>query len=234
MGAVAEKSVTISNEKPEFGRRLTTVGIAISVLWLLALGAFAAARWSAMVDMRPNEVGDFLAGAFAPLAFFWLVLGFFQQGKELRYSGKALWLQGEELRNSVEQQRQLVDVTRDQLLFETSRMQREAERARALAQPKLELTLGGWGSLMGARDQSFSLTNHGQSCTRVRLTFNNEWHPISVDRLAGGERKIFNIQIQHGMQPVQATASYLDAHQEPGETIFEISFSDEEPDVATI
>lgn len=65
--------------------------------------------------MAPNEFGDFLAGCFAPLAFFWLVLGFFQQGDELRNSVAALHLQGEELRNSVEQQRQLVDVTREQL-----------------------------------------------------------------------------------------------------------------------
>ncbi len=43
-----------------------------------------------------NEFGDFLAGFAAPLAFGWLVLGFFQQGEELR-------LQAAELRASVEQ-----------------------------------------------------------------------------------------------------------------------------------
>lgn len=43
-----------------------------------------------------NEFGDFLAGFAAPLAFFWLVLGFFQQGEELR-------LQAKELRAAVKQ-----------------------------------------------------------------------------------------------------------------------------------
>ncbi len=30
-----------------------------------------------------NALGDFLAGIFAPVAFFWLILGYVQQGKRL-------------------------------------------------------------------------------------------------------------------------------------------------------
>lgn len=37
-----------------------------------------------------HEKGDFLAGLFAPLAFFWLVLGFIQQGQELKLQIKEL------------------------------------------------------------------------------------------------------------------------------------------------
>ncbi|NVJ94560.1 MAG: hypothetical protein HWD91_03135 [Marivivens sp.] len=61
--------------------------------------------------IKLNEVGDFLAGAFGPLALIWVVLGFFQQGEELRNSVEALKLQAEELRNSVEQQKELVEVS---------------------------------------------------------------------------------------------------------------------------
>jgi len=67
--------------------------------------------------MKPDEFATFLAGVFGPLAFLWLVLGFFQQGAELRHSADALWLQGQELQNSVEQQRNLVEVTREQNYF---------------------------------------------------------------------------------------------------------------------
>jgi hypothetical protein len=58
-----------------------------------------------------NEWGDFFAGASAPLAFLWLVIGYFQQGDELSQNTKALeqqekalQLQVDELRQSVEQQ----------------------------------------------------------------------------------------------------------------------------------
>jgi hypothetical protein len=35
-------------------------------------------------SMPLNEVGDFLAGSFSPLAFFWLAYGYFMQNKELK------------------------------------------------------------------------------------------------------------------------------------------------------
>ena len=39
-----------------------------------------------------GKPGDFLGGVSSPLAFLWLVLGFFQQGREIRLSNKALQL----------------------------------------------------------------------------------------------------------------------------------------------
>ena len=48
-----------------------------------------------------NEVGDYLAGVAAPLAFFWLVFGYYQQGRELKVNNKMLKLQYKELSNSV-------------------------------------------------------------------------------------------------------------------------------------
>ena len=61
-------------------------GIAITIIWL---GPFVTygfhTGWSTIfLTDKPNELGDFLAGTFAPVAFLWLVLGFFQQGAELR------------------------------------------------------------------------------------------------------------------------------------------------------
>ena len=48
--------------------------------------------------MTLNEWGDFLAGTTAPLALFWLVIGYFQHGEELRLNTEALNAQKEELR----------------------------------------------------------------------------------------------------------------------------------------
>ena len=76
-------------------------------LWcvLLVLG------WDRASVMTFNEWGDFFAGASSPLAFLWLVIGYFQQGEELGQNTKALeqqeralQLQVDELRQSVEQQ----------------------------------------------------------------------------------------------------------------------------------
>lgn len=55
-----------------------------------------------------NEFGDFIAGAFAPLAFFWLVRGYYQQGSELQ-------AQAIELKNSVKQQQRLAEVYEEEM-----------------------------------------------------------------------------------------------------------------------
>lgn len=69
-----------------------------------------------------NELGDFLAGIFAPIAFFWLILGYKQQGKQLEQNTKALeqqeralQLQIDEMREGVKQQVELVQLQGQQL-----------------------------------------------------------------------------------------------------------------------
>jgi len=117
--------------------------------------------------MKPNEFGDLLAGCFAPLAFFWLVLGFFQQGDELRNSVTALKLQGEELRNSVEQQRQLVEVTREQLGLDHAKLQSEAEAAVKRAEPIFYIS-GGFSSWSSPICTSvFQIRNIGSECRKL-------------------------------------------------------------------
>ncbi|MDO5612066.1 MAG: hypothetical protein Q4G14_02355 [Paracoccus sp. (in: a-proteobacteria)] len=81
--------------------------------------------------MRLNELGDFLAGAFAPIAFLWLVLGFFQQGRELQNSSESLRHQVKEMeeatnaaREQAEAQRQAIDVAK---LSEDRRRQLDLE-----------------------------------------------------------------------------------------------------------
>lgn len=51
-----------------------------------------------------SDIGDFLAGIFAPLAFVWLVIGYFQQSAELSLNTRSLALQVSEMRESVRQQ----------------------------------------------------------------------------------------------------------------------------------
>lgn len=49
-----------------------------------------------------NEVGDFLAGVFTPLAFSWLVYGYFQQSSELRLQREELALTRKQLGKQTE------------------------------------------------------------------------------------------------------------------------------------
>lgn len=84
-------------------KRLTIFGFIVTGIWFAAFAWVLAGRWGEALCMGLNEWGDFLAGLTAPLALFWIVIGFFLQGKELHVNTEALKSQQEELRRQVEE-----------------------------------------------------------------------------------------------------------------------------------
>ncbi|GED78403.1 hypothetical protein PFL02_52530 [Pseudomonas fluorescens] len=86
-----------------------------TVVYLVIIAITVALKFDNFLALKLNELGDFLAGVFGPIAFLWLVLGFLQQGRELKLSSDALQLQAQELKNSVEQQAELVKATKTSL-----------------------------------------------------------------------------------------------------------------------
>lgn len=135
-------------------RILALIGIALTVAYLGLLVYISAARASDLATMPLNNLGDFLAGALGPLAILWLILGFFQQGIELRQNTEALRLQAHELKQSVEQQRQLVESSRkssaaQNILAVVTFLQAEDVRAaRTIVRQDLRsIPMGEWSSL---------------------------------------------------------------------------------------
>lgn len=84
-------------------RHLPRIGLALSALYVVGLVVYLVVQGQNPADLALNELGDFIGGVASPLAFLWLVLGFFQQSREIRLSSKALHLQATELRASREQ-----------------------------------------------------------------------------------------------------------------------------------
>lgn len=76
------------------------LGICLTLLWLGLLGWYLPAQggWSGLVAMTPEQMGDFLGGAFAPLAFLWLVIGFFLQQKEISQNAEGIRIQAQHTR----------------------------------------------------------------------------------------------------------------------------------------
>lgn len=80
-------------------------GLSVSLFWmLLGLGYIRSViGWPGFASQPADVLGGFLEGAFAPLAFLWLVIGFFIQQKELRGNTRAISMQYEEMKRSAEQ-----------------------------------------------------------------------------------------------------------------------------------
>lgn len=80
-------------------------GLGATIIWV-ALGALYITNvvgWGAFVKQNAPSLGSFLEGAFAPLAFLWLVVGFFLQQRQLMENTRAVQMQYREMRRSAEQ-----------------------------------------------------------------------------------------------------------------------------------
>ncbi|MCH5548249.1 hypothetical protein L6227_02920 [Pseudomonas syringae pv. syringae] len=121
------------------GRALALIGFCFTLLYVAFSWWLIGDRIQTLQSMPLNEVGGFLAGAFGPVAILWLVLGFFQQGIELRQGTAALNFQGAELKNAVEQQKLLAEVSLKTLEHEREARREDAIRYRQSLRPILHL-----------------------------------------------------------------------------------------------
>jgi hypothetical protein len=94
-----------SEEKASRRDWRVALGLVLTVLWLVSAFAYVAAGmgWIRFLGQPMGDLGDFLDGAFAPLAFLWLVLGLFLQQSELAQNNRAIRLQYEVMRKTAEQ-----------------------------------------------------------------------------------------------------------------------------------
>lgn len=114
----------------------------ISFFWVLLIVVLLILKRHTITELELNSIGDFLAGAFAPLGFFWLVAGFYQQGKGLEQNSAALNMQAEELKFSTQALQSQVEemkatVDQQKILAEFQRLEIE-ERHKAV-EPSISL-----------------------------------------------------------------------------------------------
>ncbi|MEH6635776.1 MAG: hypothetical protein V7700_09665 [Halioglobus sp.] len=98
-----------------FGLSVTLIWFGAGLTYLLAV-----VGWDNFVHLPTADLGSFLEGAFAPLAFLWLVIGHFMQQKEITANTKAINIQERSARRlEVHSQRdsyfQLLNLVQDQL-----------------------------------------------------------------------------------------------------------------------
>lgn len=108
------------------------VGVVLTLGYVLVLAAAWKFHMLGDLPTRLNEWGDFASGLCSPLAFLWLVLGYRQQGEELR-------AQAAELKESVSQQVALVKATNEQNRLQLRALEAAEEQRVARFRPALEL-----------------------------------------------------------------------------------------------
>ncbi len=78
------------------------LGFGVTLMWM-TLGFLYLARIVGMehfIHLPTADIGSFLEGAFAPLAFLWLVIGHFMQQKEISANTRAIFIQEQSARRA--------------------------------------------------------------------------------------------------------------------------------------
>ena len=98
------------------------LGMGVTAVWTTAglVYLLGIVGWNNFVTLPTADIGSFLEGAFAPLAFLWLVIGHFMQQKEITANTKAIGIQEKSARRlEVHSQRdsyfKLLDLVQEQL-----------------------------------------------------------------------------------------------------------------------
>lgn len=189
--------------------------IIFTILYFLVLNKYFGITLDDVKALDANELGDFLAGTFSPLAFLFLILGYLQnnknlgqntealtqqakalqlqstsldlQVKELKIGNDALQAQAAELRNSVEQQMEQVRISNDQLEYYRQKDISDASKEVFDAKPILSLKRNGSSS----SGDYFDLKNIGGDALRIEC----DRPYINIPNLAKGSSLKINTNI---------------------------------------
>jgi hypothetical protein len=170
-----------------------------------------------------SEWGNFFAGFLSPVAFLWLVLGYMQQGDELKQSTEALRLQAEELKNSVEQQSQLVQVSREQMERERQALTEERDLRREGARPRFVPQSGGMSASGGVLTYHLQLVNVGNTATKVEVSFDSGIGAKYGFPLIESRKSVRIDLTVKALPECVASVAYVDSDGAPGEVQFSLS-----------
>jgi len=188
-----------------------------SVAYLLVMGFVVLAR-DATQPLTLNELGDFLAGAAAPLALTWLVVGFKLQAQASLSAEK-------ELAKSSARQEETLQWLRVQAETGVSRLALEREKRESELEPRLQLSFGSRQVRAGSKVvQDLRLVNSGAPVRQLRvavkgLCLENQTEPqLARGALEKGAEWLIPLTAPQDAQPSEGelTVEYTRSNGEPG------------------
>lgn len=163
--------------------------------------------------MPLNEIGDFLAGVFSPLAFLFLYLGYKQNSESLKHQINELSSSTQALKEQVEYQADLVRISTDQLNFYREKDKFDQEQRIYKARPILILIR----ISSGTSGDRFTIKNLGGDANFIK----SERPPIDIPSLPKNGSKIFTTPYRVDFLTLNYSDSLNNSHTtffEKGET----------------
>ena len=204
-------------------KRLTKIGLGVTAVWMLTVVVIISLNYNDAGVMSLNEWGDFLAGVSAPLALFWLVIGYFQHGEELRLNTEVLEAQQLELQRQVEETAQLVKAANLQAQAAQQDLKHRQFREAREAEPEF-VSAGGGSS--GERIE-INIRNRGGEARNIVLHYDGphefSFSPTELLESNRNAKLLFRQQSSQTLQyPIPFTISCKDSLGKKHEISFEL------------
>lgn len=207
------KSKAIKKEEWHISQHLNDIGYAITSMYFIGMFFLFADSLYSFSKMPLNEAGDFLAGAFGPIAFFWLVLGYMQQGEELRQGNKALELQTKALNDSVTHQSDMAKVAKAQFDAQSEVIKQQRLDRDRLLQADFSIYLD--KTTDDIANQKIMLANDGNTAKNINIRFGTPFEQNNtcfIPKLKNEQTHHINTTIPRHFGPVDGdvTIEYYD------------------------
>lgn len=170
------------------------VGGVVTGVYLVCVAVLVYWKRATLPGLELNAIGDFLAGVFGPIAFLWLVLGYLQQGRELKLSSEALQLQAQELKNSVDQQKEMVGIAGRQLETELENVRYAREIAEYENRPNMKFSARVPTATGQSMDVFIKIENIGKNAEGVTV-FIGKTNVYSGSAIAAGKSIEFHVPL---------------------------------------
>ncbi|NSX21865.1 hypothetical protein HTV13_18815 [Pseudomonas putida] len=194
------------------------IGTAVYILFFVSLTLI---RRTEFVGLDLNELGDFLAGIFGPLALFWVVIGYFQQGEEVRNSTK-------ELAHSVAELKRQSETARNRFEAEKNARREEQQRHKKSIMPVFNLKASEFADDNDVRVVHMEISNSGAQvrdvvCRVVDSGF--EQVIYKSDLFEARQKKEFTnswplMHEKKQFENIDFVVEFVDSDFEPGTLIF--------------
>jgi hypothetical protein len=152
----------------------TVVGSVGTGVWISIAIVIAYLKRDSIESMKLNEIGDALAGTIAPVAFFWLIIGYFQQGEELNQNTQALIDQQKETALLVKQTERQAKATEAMMKMNAEKNRREQIEIQKSIRPSLKYTSGSFTD----GGCSLKIENDGGAASDLRIETDSEFEMI--------------------------------------------------------
>ena len=150
----------------------TRITFVLTGIWIVVAVSYIYADWSQVQGLNAISISALLSAVVMPLAFLWLVVGYFQQAEELRQTAGALRKQVDLLEQQVQGTKSLVlvavrqtEATLRMVQLERRKFEEEAKTRIRAAQPQFVLDQG----MRQPRAGSMRLHNVGAPASNMAI-----------------------------------------------------------------